>query len=177
MSHQPVLAVSRPDTFRRVMGSIPTGVAVVTSADAGGAFVGLTVNSLASLSLDPPLVTWALRLESPLVSAFRSRGAFVVNLLAVDQQALSRRFASPSADRFDALDTTVTHDGLPRIEGAAAYLECVVHRDLAVGDHVLFVGTVRMATATGRRMLGYCAGRYFDLETSALAHQCVSAVR
>ncbi len=147
------------------MRGVPTGVSIITTTSRDGPPIGLTVNSLASLSLDPPLVTWALRLQSPLVQAFRERGAFIVHLLACDQEALSRRFASPDIDRFAGMRPDTTADGLPRLAGAAAYLECVTHSNLIVGDHVLFVGSVRAVEVTGRAALGYCAGEYFALRS------------
>jgi flavin reductase (DIM6/NTAB) family NADH-FMN oxidoreductase RutF len=82
--------------YRRALGTFPTGVAVVTTRAPSGAFVGLTINSFSSLSLEPPLVLWALNLGSPSLGAFDRAQYFAVNILAEDQVELSRRFASPA---------------------------------------------------------------------------------
>src|ERR1700757_2290753 len=75
--------------FRSALGSFPTGVAIITTVGADGKPVGLTCNSFSSVSLDPPLVSWGLRLASKSLDAFRQAGTFATNILAEDQQELS----------------------------------------------------------------------------------------
>ncbi len=81
---------------RAALGVFATGVTIVTCTDSQGAPVGLTVNSFAALSLEPPLVLWSLRAESPSLATFEAASHFAVNVLAEGQVELSRRFASAS---------------------------------------------------------------------------------
>lgn len=149
-------------SFRAAMRTLPTAVAVISTSSESGRPVGLTANSVASLSLDPPLVTWAIRKNSPLVEVFRNSRRFVVNLLAAGQGPLAARFASPIDNRFDGVSATATPLGLPRLEGCAAWLDCEMHMDLEIGDHVLLVGAVCSAEISGNGSLGWWAGSYFD---------------
>lgn len=149
-------------SFRAAMRTLPTAVAVISTSSESGRPVGLTANSVASLSLNPPLVTWALRKNSPLVEVFRGSRRFVVNLLAADQAPLAARFASSIDNRFDGVSATATPFGLPRLHGCAAWLDCEMHTDFEIGDHVLLVGAVRSAEVSGNGSLGWWAGNYFD---------------
>jgi len=152
--------------FRRAMRTVPTGVAVITTVGLNGAYVGLTVNSIASLSLTPPLISWALKENSPSLADFQHSRAFVVNLLAAGQEELSRRFSSPTADRFEALEVTTSPSGLPRLPGCAASLECAIHSDIQAGDHILLIGMVHDVQVHDIPALGYCSGRYFQAAIS-----------
>jgi 3-hydroxy-9,10-secoandrosta-1,3,5(10)-triene-9,17-dione monooxygenase reductase component len=147
--------------FRRALGTFPTGVAVVTTRDASGAFVGLTINSFSSLSLEPPLVLWALNATSPNLAAFDRARYFAVNILAEDQVELSRRFASQVANKFLHLDIHAGLEGVPLIAASAARLECRAAARHNGGDHVLFIGHVeRFAYDPQKRPLVFYAGRY-----------------
>ena len=88
-----------PRDFRNALGMFPTGVAVVTTRAPSGAFVGLTINSFSSLSLDPPLVLWSLNVRSPSAAAFERATHFAVNILCDQQVEVSKRFASPLAEQ------------------------------------------------------------------------------
>lgn len=154
--------VASSQSFRAAMRTLPTAVAVISTSSESGRPVGLTANSVASLSLNPPLVTWAIRRNSPLVEVFRGSRRFVVNLLAAGQAPLAARFASPIDNRFEGVAATATSFGLPRLEGCAAWLDCEMHTDLEIGDHVLFVGAVCSAEISGNGSLGWWAGNYFD---------------
>jgi flavin reductase (DIM6/NTAB) family NADH-FMN oxidoreductase RutF len=147
--------------FRRALGTFPTGVAVVTARAPSGAFVGVTVNSFSSLSLEPPLVLWALQAASPSLGAFDRARYFAVNILAEDQVELSRRFAAPAANKFLHLDVGAGLEGVPLIAGCAARLECRAAARHNGGDHVLFIGHVeRFDHDPRKRPLVFYAGRY-----------------
>ncbi|MDQ7954985.1 MAG: flavin reductase [Pseudomonadota bacterium] len=129
--------------FRSALGSFPTGVAIITTTGPDGNPIGLTCNSFSSVSLDPPLVSWGLRLASKSLEAFRQSGAFAINVLAEDQKELSARFASGAiADKFDGVAWTQGHRGLPVIAGSVATFECDKFAEHLAGDHVLFLGQV-----------------------------------
>lgn len=146
--------------LRSALGRFATGVTIVTCSDATGTSVGLTVNSFAALSLEPPLVLWSLRIESPSLPSFRAAGHFAVNVLAEHQLDLSRRFATTSVHKFDAGRWTTGQSGAPVLTGALAILECATESVEQRGDHVLFVGAVRHVTAHAGPPLLFQAGRY-----------------
>lgn len=146
--------------LRRALGSFGTGVTVVSTRAADGRPVGVTANSFNSVSLDPPIVLWSLRRQSPSLAAFDHSGRFVVNVLAVGQVELSRRFASPQADRFEGVAHRAGLAGLPVLEGSTASFECRTVQRLEVGDHILFLGRVEAFAHQPGAGLLYCQGRY-----------------
>src|SRR5690606_31545892 len=109
--------------FRHAVGQFATGITIVTTVDEGGQPHGVTATSFSSLSLDPPLVQWSLRNAAWSLGKFTSNPRFAVNVLAADQEAVSRRFAS-AVDRFTCVETRQGLGGLPLIEGAMAWIEC-----------------------------------------------------
>ena len=147
--------------YRRALGTYPTGVTVVTALAPDGAPVGITVNSFASLSLEPPLVLWALNVRSPKLAAFERAPHFAVNVLAEDQAELSQRFASRRANLFDGVEIHPGVGGVPLIAGVAAHIQCRTHARHDGGDHVILVGHVeRFDYAAKTRPLVFWAGRY-----------------
>ena len=154
-----------PDSrqLRHALGRFTTGVTIVSCCDADGGFVGLTVNSFSSLSLDPPLVLWALREASFHLDAFTRARSFAVNVLSLAQVDLSRRFASSQVHRFASTDWTLGEHGAPVLAGCAAVFECatVSHQD--EGDHRLFIGRVLACSDTKAPPLLYQAGHYRQL--------------
>jgi len=129
--------------LRDCLGRFATGVAVITSHDTDGTPVAVTVNSFASLSLDPPLVLWSLDLRSSSLVAFSAAPGFIVHILAADQQALSGRFAARGTDKCSGLTFDVGLFGLPVIPGVHAVLECERFAVHDGGDHALILGEVR----------------------------------
>ncbi|MFY3841306.1 flavin reductase family protein, partial [Achromobacter xylosoxidans] len=138
-----------PKVLRGVLGSYPTGVAIVATRCPDGRKVGLTINSFASLSLDPPLVLWSLVNRSPSLAAFRDCDHFTISVLACGQEALARRFADPAVpDKFEGAELHEVPEGVPAIAGAVATLVCANDQQSPAGDHLLLFGRVlRVATA------------------------------
>lgn len=150
--------------LRDVLGSFATGIAVVTACAADGSFVGLTINSFNSVSLDPPLVLWSLDLGSPSLDAFRSASHYAVNILAADQIDLSQRFATRLEDKFGDLPVCVGAGGAPLLHGCCAWFECANEMQYPGGDHLIFVGRIeRYAGDPERPPLVYHGGRYRKL--------------
>jgi flavin reductase (DIM6/NTAB) family NADH-FMN oxidoreductase RutF len=123
------------------MACFPTGVTIVAARDAAGDPVGLTVNSFASVSLDPPLVLVCIghgsNSHDPIVGA---RG-FTVSVLAANQGEVALRFAArPSEGRFEDVAWRTAPSGHPVIEGAAAWLDCVIDEVIKAGDHSILLG-------------------------------------
>lgn len=144
----PVAVNVQNSDFRSVMGQFATGVTVVTTMD-GESPEGITVNAMASVSLDPPLVVIALDRRRFINPAIEAGGRFAINILAEGQQWLSDCFAganvSPGRDAFCGAEWDPGSTGMPLLRGAVAALECRVVDRLETGDHHLFVGAVEAA--------------------------------
>ena len=149
--------------LRGALGRYATGVTITTCEGPDGQPVGLTVNSFGALSLEPPLVMWALRLASPALPAFRAASHFAVNVLAEPQMELSRRFASPVPDRFAEGRWAQGEGGAPVLADCCAVFECRTARALELGDHLLFVGEVVRLHEAALPPLVFQAGHYHHL--------------
>ncbi len=162
--------------LRKALGSFPTGVAVITTCGAQGEPVGLTCNSFNSVSLEPPLVSWSLRLASSNLAAFRAAQSFTVNILAVSQNALSARFASRDLpDKFSGIDWTPGVGGAPVLGGCVASFQCEKFAEHEAGDHMMFLGKVVRFEHQGHEdSLVFYRGAYMMLAQSLreLAEQC-----
>jgi flavin reductase len=130
--------------FRDVMARVPAGVVVVSARGAGG-FRGLTASSLVSISVDPPMVLVGLEREAATRAAVVEGGAFNVNVLTRSQEFIADRFAG-RAPAIDAAWNDVPHhagaNGIPLIDGCAAWLECRLVEIHPAGDHDVCVGQV-----------------------------------
>src|SRR5580692_776046 len=89
-----------PRDFRNALGTYATGVTIITAAGADGKPYGVTCNSFASVSLNPPLVLWSLGMFSQSLSIFQNASHFTVNVLGASQEALAAKFAKSSGDKF-----------------------------------------------------------------------------
>ncbi|GAA3463245.1 flavin reductase family protein [Saccharothrix longispora] len=145
-----------PDDHRALMGSFPTGVAVVTAVGADGAPRGMTCTSLASVTLDPPTLLVCLDTARRTTAAVR-RGRFGVNLLHAPGRRAAEVFSSPVPDRFGAVawrSAAVT--GMPWLfEDSLAFAGCVVRESTVVGDHVVVLGEVSEINWSGGTPLMY----------------------
>lgn len=155
---------SRP--LRAALGAFATGVAVVTARDADGTMAGLTVNSFSSVSLDPPLVLFSQSLRSPSLPLFRRASHFIINILAADQQSLSRRFARPSADKFAGVAYAASTCGAPILHGAVAHFQCRREHEYDGGDHAIFIGRVERYASYDRPPLIFLRGDYVGAATA-----------
>ena len=119
----------------------PTGVSVVV-AEAGGRRAGLTINSLVSLSLDPPLVGISLALVASLYEVLREAGEWWVSMLAADQGHLAQHFARsvPPIALWDGI--AVRNDDPRLLAGAVGWLHARTVEEVAAGDHTVFIGEV-----------------------------------
>ena len=127
------------------MQRYPTGIAVVT-VDLEGERLGLTVASLVSVALEPPLVAISIAQQAALHELLRSTGGFAVSLLGAGQLELARHFARgvPPIALWHGIDK---RDGVrgPLLDGALGWLECELAGEHEAGDHTLFVGRVERA--------------------------------
>ena len=150
-------------TFRDALGEFATGVTVVTARRADGQPVGVTVNSFASVSLDPPLVLWSLGLQSPSLAVFESCSHYAINVLAAEQVEISQRFSQSQSDRFAGIDLKVGAGGTPILPGCCAWFECRNEMRYPGGDHLIFVGHVESFQREAKPPLIFHGGNYRTL--------------
>ena len=128
-------------TFRTVLGHFCTGITVVTAVDEGEP-VGLTCQSFASVSLDPPLVLFVAARVSNSWPRIRHAGHFCANVLGEAQEELGRRFAVRGADKFAGVGWRPGLTGAPLLAGCLAFVECELEAVHEAGDHDIVVGRV-----------------------------------
>ncbi len=154
-----------PNELRRVAGRFPTGVAVVTTTHDGRP-CGLTVNSFASVSLDPPLVLVCVSQAARAFACIDAESRFTVNVLAEGQDAVARLFASTASDKFEQLGYRPSSRGDPVIDGVHAWLDCeVVARHPGGRTHTIYVALVTALADGMGRPLVFHGGRYGGLAT------------
>jgi 3-hydroxy-9,10-secoandrosta-1,3,5(10)-triene-9,17-dione monooxygenase reductase component len=125
------------------MRGYPSGLAVLT-VDREGERLGLTVGSLVSLSLEPPLVGVAINRNAAMHELLRGAGRFALSLLAADQSAAAQHFARgvPPIALWHGIAWHEGNGGPPLLDGALGWLDCRLERECAAGDHTFFVGEV-----------------------------------
>jgi 3-hydroxy-9,10-secoandrosta-1,3,5(10)-triene-9,17-dione monooxygenase reductase component len=156
----PVSAV----VMRDVLGHFVSGIVVVTAITPDGPS-GFTCQSFASLSLDPPLVSFAPARTSTTWPRIRAVGIFCVNVLAADHQELSTGFARSAGnarvDKFAGVAWRPGPSGAPVLEGVSAWIDCTLWNEYDGGDHTIAVGRVLDLGADPARLpLLYYRGRY-----------------
>jgi flavin reductase (DIM6/NTAB) family NADH-FMN oxidoreductase RutF len=152
------------DELRAVMGRFPAGVAVIT-VDLAGERVGLTIASLVSLSLDPPLIGVAIRRDAALHELLRGADEFAVSMLAEGQEPLAQHFARgvPPIALWEGVSLRDA-EGPPQLDNAVAWLRCRRAAQHQTGDHTFFVGEVESAEpGPGRRPLVFHGQSYLAL--------------
>jgi len=149
-----------PTTFRAALGRFASGVTVLTVRSTEGTDLGMTATAFSSVSLTPPLILVCVDRDASAAPALREGVAFAVHILDESQADLSRRFASSDEDRFAGIASSRGDDGVPRLEGVLARLDCRVHAIHDGGDHIIVVGAVSGATTADAAPLLYFRGAY-----------------
>lgn len=149
-----------PFTLRRTMGRFTTGVAVVTTADDEPH--GMTVNSLTSVSLDPPLILVSLTNGARTTNAVATTGTFAVSILSSRQEEIAMRFARRGQDHFAGLPLEYGNHRIPIVPGAMAHVECDVEQEISAGDHTLFLGRAIATCDRDGEPLVFHGGRFID---------------
>jgi flavin reductase (DIM6/NTAB) family NADH-FMN oxidoreductase RutF len=148
--------------FRRALGHFAAGVTVVTTKHEGK-HAGITVTAFSSLSLEPPLVLVCIDKRARMHDRLPVGGAFAVNMLAEDQEIVSRHFASSKGDPFQEVGFHEGASGAPLLAGAIAIVECKVVDRLPGGDHTIIVGEVEATHVREGKPLLYFRGGYAQL--------------
>ncbi|MEV0384170.1 flavin reductase family protein [Nonomuraea sp. NPDC050643] len=129
--------------FRQVLGRFATGVVAITAVDPeDGQPCGLAANSFTSVSLDPPLVAFCVAHTSTSWPRVRGAKVVTVNVLAEDQREVCTQMATKGGDKFAGLAWTGSPGGNPVLEGALAWLDCIVEAEHPAGDHNIVVARV-----------------------------------
>jgi 3-hydroxy-9,10-secoandrosta-1,3,5(10)-triene-9,17-dione monooxygenase reductase component len=128
------------ERFRHVLGHLPTGVTVVTAYESGKP-VGMSSNSVTSVSLDPPLILFCPAKTSTTWPLIREAGCFCVNVFAAHHEEASRGFSRVGVDRFAGVALHERPAG-PALDDAVAWIECTIDACHDAGDHVIVVGAV-----------------------------------
>ncbi len=151
-----------PEGFRSLMGRFTTGVAVVATSTRDGEPVGLTVNSLTSVSLDPLLLLVSLDRLSATLGMIRERGGFAVSILPAEALDLALRVATDHPEtRFEGVELRRSPGGHPVLPDALAWAECETWKEVEAGDHVLLLGRVTHGREGGEGdPLVFFRGRY-----------------
>jgi len=149
-----------PRDFRNALGTYATGVTIITAATVDGKPYGLTCNSFASVSLNPPLVLWSLLIYSQGMSVFQNASHFAVNVLGASQQALATKFATPSTDRFAGVAWTPGLGNAPILADSVANFQCRAVNRYYGGDHVIFLGAVEAYAYNRQEPLLFARGGY-----------------
>jgi flavin reductase (DIM6/NTAB) family NADH-FMN oxidoreductase RutF len=150
-------------TFRNLLGRFATGVTVLTLQGPEGRPAGMTASSLASVSLQPPLLSVCVDRQADLHDLIVAAPGFVVNVLESEQEALSRRFAEEHPNRFDGIGYHLKPGGEVLLDGALAHIECRRHALYDGGDHSIIVGLVIGGNTGDGRPLLYYRGGYATL--------------
>lgn len=149
-----------PRDFRTALGTYATGVTIITAMAPDGKPYGLTCNSFASVSLNPPLVLWSLGIYSQGLPIFQNASHFAVNVLGASQQALAATFAKASADKFAGVAWTPGLGNAPLLSGSVAHFQCRAANRYYGGDHVIFLGAVEAYACNGQEPLLFARGGY-----------------
>ena len=149
-----------PRDFRNALGTFATGVTIITAAGTDGKPYGLTCNSFASVSLNPPLVLWSLVLYSSSLSIFQNTGHFAVNVLGASQQALANKFAKSSEDKFAGVEWAPGVGNAPVLKDSVANFQCRAVNRYYGGDHVIFLGAVEAYSYNRSEPLLFARGGY-----------------
>jgi flavin reductase (DIM6/NTAB) family NADH-FMN oxidoreductase RutF len=150
--------------FRAALGQYATGVAIVTAQSPGQPPVGMTINSFASVSLDPPLILWSVQSDTPSAPYFLQAPGFAITILSAAQEALAMRFAKTDGAKFEGLDVRVGHTGVPIIPGGIAEFECIMENVVSAGDHDILIGRVVSFQTKPAPALGFHNGKFTQFD-------------
>ncbi|MGE0237754.1 MAG: flavin reductase family protein [Parvibaculaceae bacterium] len=156
----PPVTLNDAKQFRAFAGCYPTGVAVVTTRDGAGNLHGATMNSVVSLSLDPPLYLMCFGAKSSTLGAVLESRVFAINFLAAHQQHISQIFASKEPGKFTNLAYELASNGSPVLNGVAGACDGAVFDLHGGGDHTIVIGKVDNVRTSDRAPLLFHRGQY-----------------
>ena len=164
------LSTINPQLYRQALGHYASGITVITS-QIDDELIGFTCQSFYSVSMNPPLVSFSVMATSGSYPKIRQAGRFAVNILASDQVTISNQFAQRGADKWLDIDWHPSAQGNPLIQDSLYWLDCEIHAEYAVGDHLIVIGEVKEFRAqenTPIKPLLYFKGNYCSINSSSL---------
>ncbi|MBL4879716.1 MAG: flavin reductase family protein [Oleispira sp.] len=151
--------------FRSALGKFSTGVCLVSFFNENGAPIGITINSFASISLDPQVISWSIKKKSMCYGLFSGINNYAVSVLSKDQVGLSNRYAVSGDHIMDPAEYYISDSGLPIVNNSISHFECNRWKDITVGDHDIILGKVAgYASERDARPLVFFGGMYRGLE-------------
>ena len=152
--------------FRDALSQFATGVTVITAYNDEHQPVGITINSLTSVSLKPPLVLFCLEKEAHLYDVFKQAKYFAINILADDQEEISRYFADYRHNKKPPQLWGKPQAGSPILRGTLGWMVCKKTKAYAGGDHTIFLGeTITLNKKSGSKPpLLYFHGKYRQIK-------------
>lgn len=164
-------ATIEPLRFREVLGHYASGITVISSC-LDEEPIGFTCQSFHSVSMNPPLVSFSVMASSYSYPKIRQAGRFAVNILSSKQAAISRLFARQGVDKWQGIDSQTSPLGNPLIAGSLHWLDCEIHAEHVVGDHLIVIGEVKafnLQQAAATQPLLYFKGQYHHLAAPCTA--------
>jgi flavin reductase (DIM6/NTAB) family NADH-FMN oxidoreductase RutF len=160
-----------PRELRKVFGLFTTGVTVVTAVNPGPEPVGVTANSVTSVSLDPPLILWCLANKSSSMGAFAQGKPFAIHILAAHQADIALHFARSGGAKFEVDPWWRSHPQPPEIDGVLARIECRVTALHPGGDHTIIIGAIDKLASRQAAPLAFHGSRFgrFSVDQAAAA--------
>jgi len=146
--------------LRQVMGHFATGVTIITTFNKDGQMHGLTANAFTSVSLEPPLLLISVDKKAESYPAFEESKVFTVNILADEQEALSRKFAVSGGNKFEGVAFRRGANGAAILDGTLAHIECTLYASYEGGDHSLYLGEIQEAEVREGKPLVFYRGGY-----------------
>jgi flavin reductase (DIM6/NTAB) family NADH-FMN oxidoreductase RutF len=146
--------------LRQVMGHFATGVTIITTLTKAGQLHGLTANAFTSVSLEPPLLLISVDKKAESWPAFEESRVFTVNILADDQEGLSRKFAVSGGNKFEGVAYRIGANGAPILDGTLAYIECTLYVAYDGGDHSIYLGEIQQVEIHEGKPLVFYRGGY-----------------
>ena len=155
------------NSFRQLMGCFATGVTVVTAEDAKHGPIGITINSITSVSLKPLLVLFCLEKKAHVYSPFKKAGHFAVNILTEKQEDISRYFADYRSNPKPKKIWDKPQHGCPILSDTFGWMVCKKIEAYKGGDHTIFLGKVvgLQTHDKAHKPLVYFNGRYRKIKT------------
>ncbi|MDH5642930.1 MAG: flavin reductase family protein [Gemmatimonadota bacterium] len=149
-----------PDKYRTLLGAFPTGVTVVTVRGVDGAAKGMTASAVSAVSLVPPILLVCVERSASFHRSISKADHFSLNILAANQENVSRTFAGESKNPFSEVPHFAGPKDLPLLRGTVGHIICHVTDAYQAGDHSVFFGTVIGGEMTDQSPLLHYRGRY-----------------
>jgi flavin reductase (DIM6/NTAB) family NADH-FMN oxidoreductase RutF len=170
-AENPMHATLDTRDLRNALGTFATGVCLVSVNDAQAGALAMTVNSFASVSLEPPLVLWSIQNSSECFREYTQCEHYGISVLSAAQRPLSERYARRAEHAIDSADFAYDVRGVPLLRDALATFSRRRHVIHDGGDHQIIVGEVLEFTRHGGDALVFHAGAYGGFMPAPVADQ------